>query len=149
MGLGSDTARQMIRLDFLTGNGSVRTALSRVRAALTEAELGIVMAEIIELVLAEIFNNIEEHAYCGVPGGPVAVSIIPCETSVAIEVSDAGICLPGGIAGRGDLPDLRAHRGADLPEGGWGWALIHALTESLEYQRHKGKNVLRLRIVRP
>ena len=35
---------------------------------------------------------------------------------------------------------------SDLPEGGWGWALIEALTTDLAYRKDGGRNTLSFRV---
>lgn len=91
-----------------------------------------------ELVLAEVFNNIVEHACAGRPAGG-ATGTISCEMQLAsgrlcIVVRDDGQAMPDGDLPPGTLPILDVAR-HDLPEGGFGWHLIRSLTNGLCYLR--------------
>ena len=57
------------------------------------------------------------------------------------ELIDRGRGIPGGQLPAGALPDLDTPR-AQLPEGGYGWFLIQALTRHLNYARIGGENHL-------
>lgn len=98
-----------------------------------------------ETVLAEVMNNIVEHAYADRDDGSIKVVLVHDGFGLRVEITDTGAPMPGGC-----LPSPR--RGAldvapcDLPEGGFGWALIRDLTTGLEYQRADGTNRLRFRV---
>jgi serine/threonine-protein kinase RsbW len=116
-----------------------------------------------EIVLAEVLNNIAEHAYHGA-GGWVRLALVtrPGGTLVCIVV-DAGRPMPDHArddSGCGHtqawpmaVPDgapdctspARAQaEGAALSEGGFGLALIAALAPDGRYVRRGGANWLRL-----
>lgn len=97
-----------------------------------------------EIVLAEILNNISEHAYGG-RGGPIEICLLWEEMGIACTVIDTGAGMPHGQLPRGDL---RVHPdAADLSEGGYGWFLIRSLTSDLRYLRQHNRNELSFRIV--
>lgn len=93
-----------------------------------------------ELVLAEVLNNIAEHAYRG-RVGPIVLRLKPCAGGVFCLLSDDGVAMPGGGLPEGQRPGIDVARD-DLPEGGFGWHLIRLLTSRLRYDRRSGCNRL-------
>ncbi len=103
-------------------------------ARLTEESRGT-----IEIVLAEVMNNVSEHAYAKYPG-TIDLSIMAQGDVLLVQMEDSGLpmpngALPGGILAGGDELE-------DLPEGGFGWFLIRSLTRELTYVREVGANRL-------
>jgi serine/threonine-protein kinase RsbW len=94
-----------------------------------------------ELVLAEVLNNVAEHAYADQPG-PVAVTISQDSGGLCCLVVDQGVAMPGGKLPEGQLPGGPFNGLEDLPEGGFGWHLIRSLTRDLRYCRSDGCNRL-------
>jgi serine/threonine-protein kinase RsbW len=118
----------------------------------------------IELVLAEVLNNIVEHALadpapeagrCPAEARP-ARARSPLQDTVPglimldmqiqggalhCVVRDEGRGMPDGRLPAGRRPDLDSARD-DLPEGGYGWFLIRNLTRDLRYCREPGGNRL-------
>lgn len=99
----------------------------------------------VETVLAEVMNNIVEHAYEDRGVGVIEMKITPEPDGLDVFVSDDGIEMPGGILPRGapakiDVPF------ESLPEGGFGWYLIRTLTKDITYARLDDKNTLSFRI---
>lgn len=112
-----------------------------VRAVLMRFERGAVLGAVsadhrdcVLLVLAEVLNNVAEHAYGGAVG-PVAVSLRRGGGGIVAQVLDRGCDAPV-IAGLCPAP-------VDLPEGGFGFGLIRALATGVEQRRRMGCNVLR------
>lgn len=93
----------------------------------------------IELVLAEALNNVVEHAYREAPDNVFELGCSVCGTDVCFRIIDQGVAMPGLALPEGKLPsaDLPIE---DLPEGGFGWHLIHLLTEELVYHRRDDRN---------
>ncbi|WP_238365644.1 ATP-binding protein [Mesobacterium pallidum] len=128
-------------LSFESGDLATRDALKSVVGNLHSRGLGGELVGSVELVLAEILNNISEHAYADRPTGPVDLRMSVSGGLLRVEIVDQGIPLPDtGLPGMGDA-DVPAET-AELPEGGFGWFLIHQLTESLQYRRDTGRNRL-------
>lgn len=98
-----------------------------------------------EIVLAEVLNNIVEHAYCENPG-EIEVALKLSFDSLAVTVVDHGLPMPGGKAPSGHLKPIGDFD--DLPEGGFGWHLIRTLSRELVYQRKNGTNRLSFRLDR-
>ena len=94
-------------------------------------------------MLAEVFNNIVEHAYAGHASRPVTVRVESRKCGVRALIIDQGTPMPKGVLPERRLPDTDVPRLA-LPEGGFGWHLIHAETNALAYHRNKDENHLEL-----
>ncbi|MGI3187247.1 ATP-binding protein [Nioella aestuarii] len=114
----------------------------------TLIQLGLPIEQLfsLELVLAEILNNVVEHAYQDRGEGQIELTVSVRDGSIYCGVSDFGSPMPGGI-----LPPARRHSPKalalqDLPEGSFGWALIRDLTTGLDYSRNEGVNRLTFRI---
>ena len=94
-----------------------------------------------ELVLAEVLNNVAEHAY-GDGGGTVSVSLARDPAGIRCRVVDQGRAMPGEVLPQGRLPGGPGTALMDLPEGGFGWHLIRSLCADLAYARVDGQNRL-------
>ncbi|MFO1176093.1 MAG: ATP-binding protein [Paracoccaceae bacterium] len=115
----------------------LRRAVARFARQITAEDAGA-----LELTLAEVLNNIVEHAYAGQPGGPISLTIWREPARLGCLVEDRGQAMPGLAPPDPPLAAIAGQAG-DLPEGGWGWALIRAMTEDLAYDRRQGVNRLR------
>ncbi|MBS0125133.1 ATP-binding protein [Thetidibacter halocola] len=98
-----------------------------------------------ELVIAEALNNIVEHAYAGRDDGMIRVDLRWSDTQMQADLVDDGTPMPGGTP-PGDTDTLDRIRTETLPEGGFGWGLIHTLVSHLDYRREGGCNHLSLTI---
>jgi serine/threonine-protein kinase RsbW len=119
----------------------VRHALAELLAAPPVNALSRADQATVELVLAEVLNNVAEHAYAGA-SGTVTVDLAPAPGGLACLVFDAGDPMPGDRLPEGRLWADRGTALADLPEGGFGWSLIRSLTRDLSYQRRRDQNRL-------
>ncbi len=99
----------------------------------------------LELTLAEVLNNIVEHAYAGRPPGYVHLAVTRESAAVFCRVEDDGQPMPGLRLPEGAIAPV-ADRVKDMAEGGWGWALIRALTFDLAYERKTDRNYLSFRV---
>ena len=122
------------RADAQEVRGALRRAVDCFSGQITTDEAGM-----LELVLAEVLNNVVKHGYAGLAAGPVAVSISRDRGALRCQITDQGR----------PMPDLKlldcpmqpvAECVADLAEGGWGWALIRELTCDLAYWRSAHTN---------
>jgi serine/threonine-protein kinase RsbW len=95
-----------------------------------------------ELVLAEVLNNIVEHAYAQGPGD-IEVTIRRVQGDLDCRIVDKGLPMPDDDPPQGRLP-LQDEE--DLPEGGFGWFLIRTLSRDLRYARVGGSNELTFRL---
>ena len=93
-----------------------------------------------ELVLAEALNNIIEHAYEFKETAEISVAAQIDDQSICFRLTDWGKKFPG-------IPQKKEMKGNevafdDLPEGGFGWFLIHELTTKISYLRDADSNLL-------
>ncbi|MGV6848249.1 MAG: ATP-binding protein [Marinibacterium sp.] len=119
-----------------------RTALSQIRSEFA-GNLPHNVCGRVEIALAEILNNIVEHAYAGTENGEVMICAWIDRSMLHLEVRDDGAPMPNLAIPRGGLQDLTVARD-DLPEGGFGWMLIRTLARDLTYERNGATNILRV-----
>jgi len=120
---------------------AVRDRLIRLVAAPPLADLDPDHRGTVELVLAEVLNNVAEHAYA-TGQGDVSVTLCREPQGLHCLIVDSGAPMPDGVLPPGRLPAAVDVDLADLPEGGFGWHLIHNLTQGLHYARQDGQNRL-------
>lgn len=130
-----------LQLEFPSDNLSVRQALQQVlRLNLSPDDKSVV-----EIVLAEVLNNIVEHAYQEKPTGRIELAVRLMGDGLHLAVQDSGLPLPNDLPSKPVSPDLDCAT-KDLPEGGFGWLLVRELTQDLHYERQDGRNILSFRI---
>lgn len=95
----------------------------------------------LELVLAEVLNNVAKHASRSplMPDPKVHLCVVRHEAGLACAITDDGVSLPADCLRPRQLPQLDS---AELPEGGFGWYLIQDLTQELRYYREGQRNFL-------
>lgn len=119
----------------------IRSCVSASRAFLADHGAPAHAAHHAELVLAEVLNNIAEHAYCADAPGWIGLALRLQPGGVEVCVCDRGIPMPQNRPPEIALPDP-----AGLPEGGFGWFLIHELSQELVYRHEGGLNRLTFRL---
>jgi len=147
-GAGSDTPDQPglpVEFDIAATSGSVRSVLSTLRRTLAQTGLSTEELDTVELVVAEVLNNVVEHAYAGSGGGRVRLSAATDPRGLIFRIEDDGAPMPGGVLPASRAPML-ATVASDLPEGGFGWFMIHGLTRDLVYRRDGPCNCLTFRM---
>lgn len=92
-----------------------------------------------QIVLAEVLNNVVEHAYVQ-HEGQIDLALQVTDGRLVCDIRDSGLAMPGLSLPDGRLASYGAV--ADLPEGGFGWFLIRSLTQDLRYERASGQNHL-------
>lgn len=97
----------------------------------------------VEIVLAEALNNIVEHAYARYRGD-IEISLRLVASELFCRIVDTGLPMPRGVLPPGILSPIDPE--AELPEGGFGWFLIRALSRDLEYRRDGQANLLSFRL---
>ncbi|MEM7472834.1 MAG: ATP-binding protein [Pseudomonadota bacterium] len=126
-----------------TGGYGIRMLMADIREALqNEDKLSVELLSNAELIISEVLNNIEEHSYANEPDCPlrVAISLIN-ETTIEVETQDFGEPMPGLKLPPKSLPNTDVPL-EDLPEGGFGWFLIHTLAPQTTYTRKGQRNIL-------
>ncbi|SMR82291.1 serine/threonine-protein kinase RsbW [Aliiroseovarius halocynthiae] len=132
---------QKLHLKFPSDNLSVRQALQQVLGL----RLSLDEKSVVEIVLAEVLNNIVEHAYQERPTGRIDLTIERHTAGLDFLVKDEGLPLPKDLPHTQVMHDLNCAKD-DLPEGGFGWLLVRELTENLHYEWREGQNILTFRI---
>lgn len=128
-----------------SSNTDVREALSALRDALEPLDLPAEEHGTVELVIAEVLNNIVEHAYAHTDSGEGSIDIhcVHKCNGLHLTISDHGHALPDGALPAGEQAEIDVDL-QEMPEGGFGWFLIKSLSKNLNYQRIGGKNQLEL-----
>lgn len=141
----TESGANRVHLLFPADASSVRTVLKTVLAALAAMDLEEDLPGVVEIVLAEVLNNIVEHAYAERGEGRVELEIRRSPAALHFRLRDEGVAMPDGAAPDGSARDLDVAID-DLPEGGFGWFLIRELTQALRYRRVDDRNELTFRI---
>ncbi len=125
---------------------AVRTAARKIRA-LCDDHLSDDESALMELCVVEALNNIVEHGYREAETGRIDIHVDVTTDTTQIVLTDFGGAVPDHVyAGAGRAaPALDALE--DLPEGGFGIALIRQNMDDVEYQRCGERNRLVLRKV--
>jgi serine/threonine-protein kinase RsbW len=130
------------RMDITATRDQVSLAVIRLNQQLIGLGLDRDALIRMELVLAEVLNNIVEHAYCDTGHGEIALETSVYSNTIWCHLTDSGRPMPGGKLPPARRYDLGAMDMLDLPEGGYGWGLIRDLTSSLTYDRSAAQNRL-------
>ena len=130
-----------ITLRFPGSPAEVRGALRRIRAAMLAAGADPGLTGRTESVLGEVLNNVVEHALPQADCDLVEVSGEQVAGGWRFHVRDMGPPLPNGQPPDPGFPEL-ATTLDNLPEGGFGWAMVQALAHDLTYERRAGQNRL-------
>ncbi|OIP84017.1 MAG: hypothetical protein AUK37_06375 [Rhodobacterales bacterium CG2_30_65_12] len=134
-----------MHLVFAGDETSVRSALRTAMVAFSSMQLGPQFQGVVEIVLAEVLNNVVEHAYAEHGRGVIEIEADQLENALAFRITDDGRPMPEGCMPQGSPQDLDVPPD-ELPEGGFGWYLIRRLTDRLGYQRSANRNVLTFRV---
>ena len=132
----------------------VRTSLDLAMKALEGWGIAADARGTAEIVLAEVLNNIVEHTYAGMEPGPIWIGLLltgggaMSPRMLAVTVGDMGRPLPRGVIVDPEcpVPDPAHLSVSDLPEGGFGWAIIRNLAHDLRAGRSGGVNHLSFRL---
>ncbi|PZQ95449.1 MAG: ATP-binding protein [Cereibacter sphaeroides] len=137
----SDPEGRTVRLVLQGDPYSVRNALRQLFANERLRFLRQSDRNAAELVLAEVLNNVVEHAYAHA-SGEIEILVQVGHGSLVCTVVDHGVGMPNGRIPQSDTPPGCA----DLPEGGYGWPLIRDLSSDLSYRRIGDRNELSFRL---
>lgn len=129
--------------NFTSGDSETRAALRDICDHIATFGINADCTNTAELVLAEVLNNITEHAYAG-QMGKISVALHYARDHLTLRITDRGRAMPGNSVPTPPPPDPLPPD--NLPEGGFGWYLIHLLTTNLSYQRTGEQNVLTYQI---
>lgn len=141
-------ARAPVRLACTATWMEVRGLLGRARGAWVAEGAAPDACDAAEQVLAEVLNNVVEHAQAGRPDGAIRVQTWVRDSRIGCAVLDDGRPMPDGRLPAGRLAEIGDDLDA-LPEGGFGWFMIRSLTEDLRYAREDGWNRLDFTVTAP
>lgn len=99
----------------------------------------------IELALAEVLNNVVEHAYDGTVDGTMEIRVDNQAPDIYFRILDAGRPMPKGRLPSGNAADT-ALEDFQQDEGGYGLYMIRQLARKLRYSREGHHNQLSFRI---
>ena len=126
-------------------NRASREALAEVRSRRTQVPLSEEELATVEVVLAEVLNNVAEHAYAWRRDGEMLLGLRMTAEGLVVSVTDEGLPMPDAELPFGERLDPTVPVG-DLPEGGFGWLIIRQLARDVSYVRQDGVNQLSFRI---
>lgn len=131
----------------LTGaEDAVRDGLAQTMTCLIPLALNLSDSGTVELVLAEALNNVVEHALSA-NDHQTMIEIRGCYGAEGLHLAiiDRGTPMPRDRMPRAKAPDIDVAT-VDLPEGGFGWFMIHSLARDVGYARVGDRNHLTLLI---
>lgn len=123
----------------------VSATLLGIRELLAHEEMVLPPESSWELVVAEVLNNIVEHAYQNRTDGEILLRLKFEPGQLRVAFTDFGLPMPDGTLPEGSPASLDVAP-EDLPEGGFGWFLIRSLSDQLEYRHDGASNQLTLTI---
>ncbi|MEM8555549.1 MAG: ATP-binding protein [Pseudomonadota bacterium] len=130
-----------VEAKLVASNAKVSEFLSTLDQKLAPLSLDEDTLGSVQIVFGEVLNNIVEHAYNDAGCGDIVLCIGREADRIVVQVEDFGRAMPNG-----ELPEKRqADLDVDiqlLPEGGFGWFLIHELVENLTYTRRDNRNLV-------
>ena len=134
----AEGAARSLQLRFPASSLEVRAALQELLRRLPQSGFDAELPGVLEIVMAEVMNNVVEHAYRGAPG-MIEVQVTSTPGRLHCRVTDFGLPMEEGRLPKGRLPGP----GPDgLPEGGFGWFLITSLAQEITYRRDGDANRL-------
>ena len=139
-----NSSETSLQLSFRATEAQASAGIAQLSDGLARRGLPAQRAGDVKIALAEAINNVVEHAYAGVAPAKVQVTCWLEHDRLDILISDTGNPLPGLHPPDGK-PAAIGNTLEDLPEGGFGWFLIHQLTSDIRYERRNGCNRLSLR----
>lgn len=128
---------------FAATEQDTRTALAEIMDQLRRIGVTDEQAGGVEIALAEVVNNIVEHAYEGLKPDRIVLRAVVRRGKLRLLLVDHGGPLPDEELPEGKPADIEKAT-AELPEGGFGWFLIRTLTRDIRYRRSGNSNHLLL-----
>lgn len=133
--------RNSIRIGFAATQIETRKAIVATIAQLPELGISRSRCGDIEIALAEVVNNVVEHACAGLPDACACITCLIAGDTLIVEVIDTGRPIPDNRLPLGLRTDLSGPI-VDLPEGGFGWFLIRQIVANVTYERTDNHNCL-------
>lgn len=126
-------------------NEGVRTAVQNASNYISEFNVSVEDVTSVELALAEVLNNVVEHAYEGTTDGEAELRIWIQEPHIYFRILDTGRPMPNGRLPLGNPADVD-REDFEQVEGGYGLYMIRQLARKLRYTRFGPYNQLSFRI---
>ncbi len=117
----------------------VRGALQQLESTLLECSAPDDLCERIEQVMAEVLNNVVEHAYSNHSDGEITILFCYRNNLFRTVILDNGQPMPNETIPSAQFPDLTGPKSA-LPEGGFGWLMIHSIASVIKYTKTQTGN---------
>lgn len=136
-------SRQFLMRRFPGQALAIRRFLKTLQSWLRTHHIGATRCHDIELALAEVLNNIREHALISCPNTEITVQCRKTPVMLSVVVKDFGPPMPDETPPKGLPPPVLAQC-PDLPEGGFGWMLVNELATKVRYNRQADCNQLHL-----
>jgi serine/threonine-protein kinase RsbW len=128
---------------FLSAQENVSKTTEAIATWLEEESIDPECSTDATLALAEALNNVVEHAYNWSEEGRIDMRLNLQDHLLTAQVTDQGQAFNGPPAKKPmenrDEVDL-----LDLPEGGFGWFMIHSLCTEINFVRKNNRNNLTL-----
>ena len=140
-----ERSRNELRVIFPSAPLAVRDALHSTMSGLAHLDLTDEDHASVELVLAEVLNNIVEHGYGDDQPGMIELRVVHSAEGLFCTAIDDGQAMPGNRPPMTDPPSPDVPMMA-MAEGGFGWFLIRELSRDLTYRRDAGRNELAFRL---
>lgn len=119
----------------------VRDAMTKLKSVLVQSQIPPLDISCVEIVVAEILNNVVKHAHKDLEQGWFEVQCNLLSNGLHFVCRDNGVAMPGGTPPGGTLPNVERPKD-ELPEGGWGWSLVRTLSANLSYVRVQDINLV-------
>jgi serine/threonine-protein kinase RsbW len=133
-------------VSFTGAEDAVRGALAQTMTCISPLALSEDEEGTVELVLAEALNNVVEHALARTQGQTtVEIRGNHGADGLRLSIIDQGEPMPEGQTPSAPTPNLDVAI-VDMPEGGFGWFMIHTLAQDVRYIRVGNHNHLTLLI---
>lgn len=135
-----------VRLEVAATREEVSLVCDRVRAGL-EGRADEAWISELDLGLTEAMTNVVRHAYAGITGGAIDLTLALSDAALEITIRDRGNAIPASVMAQ-DRAKVFEFDPADidaLPEGGMGIALIRMCFDGVSYASVHGVNQLDLR----
>lgn len=140
----SNCKQNCLEVSFPATQVQASAGIAALSARLAAQGLPESKADDVRIALTEAINNVVEHAYAGVAAADVQIDCSLCAKKLVIQITDTGDPMPELRIPSGTPPSVDTAL-QDLPEGGFGWHLIHQLASDIQYERKSGGNLLCLR----
>ncbi len=142
--MGANCKQDCLNLSFPATQGQASEGIAILSARLAKHGLPESKADDVRIALTEAINNVVEHAYAEISPTDIRIDCSLCAKELIVQIFDSGDPMPGlRVPSSQPAPvdtDLE-----NLPEGGFGWYLIHRLSSDIQYERKDGVNLLYLR----